>query len=455
MKITVINGSPKGENSVTIQYVRYMEKKVPGFVVREHLVAKEIAGLERQPEKLAAIAESIRASDAVIWSVPAYHLTVPSQLVRFFELFDQSGHSKVLKGKPAGVVVTSIHYFDHLVVNWLRMASEDRGMRFIEAISPEMNDLLDPKMRGHIQRWGEEFIRGVSENETVLPGSVIEKRPVRDLIPANIPAVVKTGDKKIVILTDSEDPSGNLKKMIAAYTSVSENRVEVLDIRTSGLRGGCLGCIHCGYENACVYKDGFSDWYLKNVGNADAIVLAAGIQNRAWGSYWKMFHDRTFFMNHRQEYLGKQIGFIVSGPLSDNPGFREELEARAEVWGGNFNGIVNDDADSASVTSALSTLAKRVDRNAATGYRKPMTYLGTGGMKIFRDFIYRQKFLFRMDHKSYKKNGTYDFPQKNWSTRIANLLLTPLMNIPGFRKMFQTMIPKEMASPLRSVVKSS
>ncbi len=29
MKITVLSGSPKGDDSVTLQYVRYMEKTFP------------------------------------------------------------------------------------------------------------------------------------------------------------------------------------------------------------------------------------------------------------------------------------------------------------------------------------------------------------------------------------------------------------------------------------------
>jgi len=40
--------------------------------------------------------------------------------------------------------------------------------------------------------------------------------------------------------------------------------------------------------------------------------------------------------------------------------------------------------------------------------------LGIGGIKIFRDAIYgRLRFPFQADHKFYKENGLYNFPQKD------------------------------------------
>lgn len=79
MKIAVLNGSPKGENSVTMQYIRYLEKTLPDFEVIEHKIAQPIAALEHSPEKLAVIAETVRTADAVIWAMPVYHFTVPGQ----------------------------------------------------------------------------------------------------------------------------------------------------------------------------------------------------------------------------------------------------------------------------------------------------------------------------------------------------------------------------------------
>jgi multimeric flavodoxin WrbA len=455
MKITVLNGSPKGENSVTMQYVRYMEKNVPGFETGEFLVTRDIAGLERNPAKLAEVADAMADSDAVIFAVPAYHFTVPGQFVRFVELLDSAGLSSRLSGKPFGVVVTSIHFYDHMVVRWLRLAGEDRGMRFVDALSPLMTDLLAPGQQANIRRWGEEFLRSVSAGEFEQPVARSASPESPEFRPAGIVPASKNGKARVVVLADSQELPGNLGKMVEVFAAASENEVEVLDIRSSGIRGGCTGCCGCGYDNTCSYTDGFSNWYIEKVRNADAVIMAAKISNRGWGSFWKTFHDRTFFLNHRRELLGKQYGCLVSGSLANNPNFREELEARAEVWGANPCGIVDDALDSPSVESTSAALARKIDRNVLTGYRKPETFLGAGGMKIFRDFIYLDRFVFHADDKHYRKIGAYDFPQKNLMFRIVNFIMVPLLAIPGFRKGFRKMMPKQMAAPLRAVVQKS
>ena len=43
----------------------------------------------------------------------------------------------------------------------------------------------------------------------------------------------------------------------------------------------------------------------------------------------------------------------------------------------------------------------------------PQNFLGIGGMKIFRDLIYQMQGMMRADHKFFKAQGQYDFPQKN------------------------------------------
>jgi NAD(P)H-dependent FMN reductase len=80
MKIAVLNGSPKGEISVTMQYVRYIQKQYPEHELRIISVAHEINGIERDPVKWQTVMDEVQSSDGVLWATPVYFFLVPSQL---------------------------------------------------------------------------------------------------------------------------------------------------------------------------------------------------------------------------------------------------------------------------------------------------------------------------------------------------------------------------------------
>ena len=44
-------------------------------------------------------------------------------------------------------------------------------------------------------------------------------------------------------------------------------------------------------------------------------------------------------------------------------------------------------------------------------------------MKIFRDLIYQMRGMMRADHKFYKKQGIYDFPQKKYISSLKMYLV--------------------------------
>ena len=63
-----------------------------------------------------------------------------------------------------------------------------------------------------------------------------------------------------------------------------------------------------------------------------------------------------------------------------------------------------------------------------TKHTTPQNFYGVGGMKIFRDLIYQMRGMMRADHKFYKKQGIYDFPQKKRLTSMKMYLVGMLLS---------------------------
>lgn len=151
MRIVVLNGSPKGEVSVTRQYVLYLEKRFPEhrFVVLP--VAQRIRELERDAAAFDKVIAEVRSADGVIWAFPLYILLVCSQFKRFIELIDERGAAAAFQGKHAVTFSTSINYFDSNAHTYMRSVCEDLGQRFVGSYSAEMNDLT---RAGERHGWG-------------------------------------------------------------------------------------------------------------------------------------------------------------------------------------------------------------------------------------------------------------------------------------------------------------
>ena len=105
MKIAVINGSPKGKYSITLQTVLYLQRKYPQHTFEVLHAGQKIKALEKDFSEAKALLES---SDAVLFSYPVYTFLAPSQLHRFIELV--KANDIPLMGKYATQITTSKHF---------------------------------------------------------------------------------------------------------------------------------------------------------------------------------------------------------------------------------------------------------------------------------------------------------------------------------------------------------
>jgi multimeric flavodoxin WrbA len=458
MNIVVLNGSPKGLQSVTMQYVHYIQKKFPAHTLEIVDVSRKIGKIEHDRKTFDRIIESVRKADGVLWAFPLYYLLVPSQYKRFIELVSEAGVRDAFKDKYAAVLTTSIHFIDHTAHNYMQAVCDDFGMRFTGSFSAEMDDLLDTGKRRMLELFAGNFFEAIEcKSPAARSYPPLQPREFR-YEPTPAAEKVSTAGRKVLVLTDFRDRSSNLARMVERFTQSFDCTVEVANIRDLDIKGGCLGCIQCSFDNRCAYdgRDGYREFYDGTMKKADIIVNALTLVDRYASAAFKQFMDRSFFNNHVPSLQGKQFGYIISGPFSQIPDLGNMLRVFAEFNSSYVTGIVTDElGDSPHIDSLLSDLARRLVRDAASGYAPPRTFLSIGGAKIFRDEVYgKMRFVFQADHAYYTKHGLYDFPQKKYGVRALNALLVPLLKVPFIRKQFKKNIKEGMIMPHRKVVKN-
>ncbi len=419
MKIAVINGSPKGDYSITLQTVHYLERKYPDHSFAVLNAGQRIRGLEKDFSEARALLEG---SDAVLFSYPVYTFLAPSQLHRFIELVKARGVD--LSGKYATQISTSKHFYDITAHRYIEENCLDMGMKYIRGLSADMEDLLTDKGKTEAEKFFDRFLWSAGEGIfEEAPQAKPDYTPVAATLPASSSGEKKE-DKDIVIITDSTDPASNLDAMVARFREVFPYRTRVVNISEYPLAGGCLGCFRCAVSEKCVYKDGFDTFLRENIQTADAIVYAFTLTDHSMGSRFKMYDDRNFCNGHRTVTVGMPVGYIVSGDYPSEENVRTVVEARSETGGNFLAGVACDCRDT---DRQVDTLARSLTFALETGHTAPQNFWGVGGMKIFRDLIYKMRGMMRADHKFYKKQGIYDFPQKermsSWKMYLVGALL--------------------------------
>jgi multimeric flavodoxin WrbA len=457
MRITVLNGSPKGHLSVTMQYVNFIQKKFPQHDLKIVNIASQIQRIEKNEKAFQGIIDDVRSSEGVLWAFPLYYLLVSSQYKRFIELLWERKAVDVFKNKYTAVLSTSIHFFDHTAHNYMNAICDDLDMKYLGFFSAAMHDLLGEKGRERLTLFASEFFDGIQNHiPTSKRFSPILNR-ASDYVPGPVGHKISAQGRKVLVLSDLKDPHTNLGKMIERFTNSFMDEVKVTNLHQLDIKGGCLGCLQCGYDYQCAYgnQDEYVQFYKDQVKGADILIFAGTIQDRYLSSRWKMFFDRSFFNTHTPSLTGKQVGFVLSGPLRQIPNLRQILEAYTEWQQANLVDIVTDEEENSRVLDAqLQHLAERVIRLAENNYIKPKTFLSVGAMKIFRDDIWgKLRFPFQADHRFYKKHHLYDFPHRKYKIRMINALLILLTKIPPMRKeIYHKRIKEEMLKPLQKVV---
>ena len=418
MKIAVINGSPKGKYSITLQTTRYLGMKYPEHEFAVINAGQKIKALEKD---FTEARELIESSDALLFSYPVYTFLAPSQLHRFIELLKESGLD--LSTKWATQISTSKHFYDITAHKYIEENSLDLGMKYVRGLSADMEDLLTDSGKRDAEKFFDRFLWSIENDIYTVP--VQRKGNFSPILATKAePSLNKRKDKDVLILTDNMDGNSNLGRMIERFRAVLGYETRVINISEYPLAGGCLGCFRCAVSEKCVYKDGFDKFLREKIQTADAIVYAFTVSDHSMGARFKMYDDRNFCNGHRTVTVGMPVGYLVSGAYADEQNLRTVIEARAETGGNFLAGVATDEADT---DIRVDNLCKSLTFALKTGHTAPQNFWGVGGMKIFRDLIYQMRGMMRADHKFYKKQGIYDFPQKKKGKALLMYLVGALL----------------------------
>jgi multimeric flavodoxin WrbA len=456
MRIVVLNGSPKGATSITMQHATWLAGEFPEhrFVVLH--VARRVERLAKDPAALEEVLEEVRSADGVLWAFPLYIGLVCSQYKRFIELAYEPEAAEAFRGKYAAALSTSIHFFDQMAQQYIHSVCDDLGMAYTGFYAAGMQDVLKEEERRRFRGFGRDFLESIAAHMSVpvmhaaLPAAALMFEP-------GAPSRrVETRGRRIVILTDGRPEDRNLGAMTRRLAAAFDGPVETVNIREVGTKGGCLGCLRCGPDNHCAWegKDGFIDFYNTKLKTADILVFAGTLVARQLSWKWRELFDRSFFNTHQPSLSGKQVAFLISGPLSRVPELRTLYEAWMEFQRSNLVAFLSDEAESSSALEAqLDGLAERLVRLSEEGYVRPMTFLGVGGMKLFRDDIWAElRIVFAADHKYYRKAGYYDFPQRHPVRMLLIRLLALVTSIPAIRDRMASGMKQFMIMPYRRLL---
>lgn len=457
MNITVISGSPKGSASITLKYIEYLQLYNPNHHFQMYHVGQQIGKLEKNRLYYDKVIGEIETADCILWATPVYYMLVPAQLKRFIELIFERDSKKIFTGKAAAALTTSIHFYDHTAVRYLQEISEALEMVYTGSYTAEMHDLFRRKERNRLDKFMQIMLTSAAHHYSDYIWTNYSTTDSQlAYVPGTASTKYSTAGKTVTIISDSDDPHSNLAKMVDYFSSCFTEAVKTVNLAEAGFSLGCRGCLVCGDRNRCYYekRDNFHIIFEENVIKSDILIIAGTIRDRFLSSRWKLFFDRSFYMNHVPYLKDKQIGFIISGPLKHNPNLRDVIEALCGIHQGNLAGIVSDEADtSADLDAALEKLVHRINESAALEYLAPKQFLTVGGRKIFRDFIAGPaQITFPADYRYYRQHNFFDYPQRLKKMQLVVFFLRNLLKIPRARKEYSKRIIPGLVQPYEKFI---
>lgn len=416
MKIVVLNGSPKGDNSTTLQSIKYLEKHFTHFEIVVHNIGEKISSFEKNVHNFKRIINNIEMCNMVIFLSPVYDSFVPSQLIKFFEIVFEKKVEDSFRGKFASVFLSSNKIMDNFAENYIHQMCDSLEMKFVTTYHSHRDDLFSDDGRANILNFGkqidfakktnifqeEKYNKYINITRTYSPPLIKQETPVHSF--------------NIALVTNVFDRSSNLEYMIKAFVRLMPCAVNIINLNDYSFSAGCNNC-----EN-CVYLDEYCDnnleleFYKKYLDKADAIIFAFDIKHHYFDYRLKSIYDKTFIYRNSQNSKPKVVGYLVGGPLSREPNLSEYIVANSRAHRSIFAGVATDESGVDNVTTkSVDDLAKMIIWSLCNNVKPTCDYFEKSYNQLFQDYIYDNRHIFKSIHNKFDKNKLYYFDNYHYS----------------------------------------
>ena len=215
MNILVINGSPKGNNSITLQTLLFLEKL---FIEHQFSFLNVGQKIKYYEKNFNEIKEEFEKSDIIIFSYPVYTFLIPYQLHRFIELLKENNIE--VKNKFATQFSTSKHFYDVTAHKFLEENCLDLGFKYIRGLSADMEDLMKKEGQDDAINFFNYLIFSIENNlymqsiNSKTEDKIIYKRRFNNNIEN------KDSSKDVLILSNTSKDDENLINIIEDFKNI-------------------------------------------------------------------------------------------------------------------------------------------------------------------------------------------------------------------------------------------
>ena len=461
----ILNGSPKGPKSISLQYAMYILQAQPTMIDYSVVhIAQLVQFYEKNSQKWDELMAQIKDVDVIIWAFPLYVMLVHSNYKRFIELLFERDSLSNFEGKFTTTISTSIHFYDHTAHNYMQAICDDLRMNYIGSGSFHMGALRSKRRKPRVDAFADYFFNGL-RHKRVFPTRYLPIQSEIPLIDSLINPTedirkIDTKNAKITIISDCTENDSNLRKMVNFLGQSLFVPPKIVNLWDIDISGPCLGCLQCGYDFTCRYqeKDGYYAMVENEIKTADILIFAGTIKDRYLSARWKLFWDRFFYNGHTPQFIGKYIGYCISGPLDRNENLQEMLLSIAWGHGATPLGLVSDHVLNHGKTSEdLGHLLSDFLANLFDAFELGLegtSFRKLGGKLLFRDAIFADlSMTFQGDYRAYRKMGIFKtFPHRKIMLRMISAIMRFLRLNKKFRKGMDSQMIEFMVRPYQKMV---
>ena len=223
MKVLIVNGSPRGRYSVTLQSCLYLEKHFPQHNFEYLNVGAGISAFEKD---MSGALKAMVSAELIVLSYPVYCFLAPSQMHRFVSLLKEN--KAALKNKYITQFTTSKHFFDVTAHRYIEDNCRDMGMRVIKGLSADMEDMLHEQGRRELEDFFSYALfcveNGIYDKYSPAPAKEL---PVYE---RSISPVKKQDGFDTVIVADLKPGDDSLRDMIKDFDAAFPYRTRFINL---------------------------------------------------------------------------------------------------------------------------------------------------------------------------------------------------------------------------------